>query len=110
MGCKHGNRVGSAPGGEYLCGPCERGESGSVTYTYRDAGKQERIVQRYNEAVRLEFQVDLDKAWAIFHDDFDNEMYANGYADVHVRSIHSVSGEAMSVRFWAADFDEIGSE
>jgi len=21
--CKHGNRVGSAPGGEYLCGRCE---------------------------------------------------------------------------------------
>jgi len=83
-----------------------------MTYTYAGEGKQERIVQRYNEAVRLEFQIDLDKAWAIFesNDNFDDEMHRNGYSDVHVRAIHSVSGEALGVRFWAADFDEMESE
>jgi len=78
------------------------------TYT-KEQG--EVIVQRYNEAVRVEFQADLAMAWAILNtnDNFDEELERYGYADVGIRATHSVSGEAMSVRYWDADFMK-GSE
>jgi len=79
----------------------------NYTYTVEQA---KTIVDRYNERVKQQYWTS-DAAAVINRDYFDDDLFADGKADVEIREWNSLSGRTELIRFYVSDFEPLeGSE
>ena len=79
----------------------------NYTYTVEQA---KTIVDRYNERVKQQYWTS-DAAAVINRDYFDDDLFADGKADVEIREWISASGRTELIRFYVSDFQPLeGSE